>query len=300
MAAIIYEDYCKAFFECCIDAILITKPGGSIIRANKAACQLFGMTEEEICHAGRKGLVDTDDPRLVDAIEARKKNGNIRTELNFIKKDGTKFPTEITSTFFKSNDGETYTLIVIRDMSALKEAESCLTREKNLLERLTSYDYLTKLLNRRGLMKRIEEELVRADREKTPLSVAMVDMDFFKDINDLYGHLCGDAVLCKVAEIFSENIRLYDILGRFAGDEYLICFPVTEPAIAKEIAERLRKSVESTEIDCNGSTIRVTASFGLASYYPDSKISIDNLISKADEQMYIAKRKRNSVCSREN
>lgn len=128
----------------------------------------------------------------------------------------------------------------------------------------------------------------------------MVDMDFFKDINDLYGHLCGDAVLCRVAEIFSENIRPYDILGRFAGDEYLICFPVTEPAIAKEIAERLRKSVESTEIDCNGSTIRVTASFGLASYYPDSKISIDNLISKADEQMYIAKRKRNSVCSREN
>lgn len=299
MAAIVYEDYCKAFFECCIDAILITKPDGSVIRANNAACQMFGMTEEELCLSGRKGLVDTEDPRLVDGIEERKKNGKIRTELNFIKKDGTKFPTEITSSFFKSNDGETYTLIVIRDMSVLKEAESCLTREKDLLERLTTYDYLTKLLNRRGLMKRIEEELVRADREKSTLSVVMVDMDFFKDINDIYGHICGDAVLYKVAEVFSENIRPYDILGRFAGDEYLICFPGTEPAKAREIAERLRKSVENTEIDCKGSNIRVTASFGLASYYPDSKMSIDALISKADEQMYIAKRKRNSVCSRD-
>lgn len=75
MAAIIYEDYCKAFFDCCIDAILITKPDGSVIRANSAACRMFGMTEEELCLAGRKGLVDTDDPRLANAIEERKKNG---------------------------------------------------------------------------------------------------------------------------------------------------------------------------------------------------------------------------------
>ena len=295
MAAIIYEDYCKAFFECCIDAILITKPDGSVIRANSAACRMFGMTEEELCLSGRKSLVDTDDPRLADGIEERKKNGNIRTELNFIKKDGTKFPTEITSTIFQSKDGETLTLIVIRDMSAIKEAESCLTRENDLLEKLTTYDYLTKILNRRGLMKRIEEEMVRSAREGKPLSLAMVDMDLFKTINDIYGHLCGDEVLCRVAEVFSNNIRPYDILGRFAGDEFLFCFPSTALAEAVEISERLRKSLEATQIEYNGSKIRVTASFGLAEYSPGSGMNIDRLFSMADDQMYLAKRIRNCV-----
>lgn len=300
MAAIIYEDYCKAFFECCIDAILITKPDGSVIRANSAACRMFGMTEEELCLAGREGLVDRDDPRLADGIEERKKNGNIRTELNFTKKDGTKFPTEITSTLFQSKDGETLTLIVIRDMSAIKEAESCLTRENGLLEKLTTYDYLTKILNRRGLMKRIEEEMVRSAREGKPLSLAMVDMDFFKKINDAYGHRCGDEVLCRVVEVFKENIRPYDILGRFAGDEFIFCFPATGLAEGIIIAERLRKSLENAEIEYEGSKITVTASFGLTEYQPDSNMNVDNLFSKADDQMYLAKRRRNFVCFPQN
>lgn len=300
MAAIIYEDYCKAFFDCCIDAILITKPDGSVIRANSAACRMFGMTEEELCLAGRKGLVDTDDPRLANAIEERKKNGNIRTELNFIKKDGTKFPTEITSTLFQSKDGETLTLIVIRDMSAIKEAESCLTRENDLLEKLTTYDYLTKILNRRGLMKRIEEEIVRCNRSGTALTLAMVDMDFLKKINDAYGHRCGDEVLCRVVEVFKENIRPYDILGRFAGDEFIFCFPATGLAEGIIIAERLRKSLENAEIEYEGSKITVTASFGLTEYQPDSNMNVDNLFSKADDQMYLAKRRRNFVCFPQN
>ena len=291
-----YKEYSKAFFESCFDAVFLTKPNGDIIGANPAACQMFGMTEEELCKAGRNGIVDTEDLRLEQALREREANGNVRAEINFIRKNGTKFSADLTSNIFTTKDGEIMTLIIIRDISVWKDAELALKREKEMLENISIYDYLTKLLNRRGLMKRIEEEIVRADRERTPLSLLMVDMDFFKRINDLYGHLCGDAVLCKVAEIFSENTRPYDILGRFAGDEFLVCLPGTIVAQGREIAERLRESVENAEIEYQGSKIKVTASFGLAAYDPNSKMNIDSLISEADDQMYLAKRKRNSVC----
>ncbi len=79
----------------------------------------------------------------------------------------------------------------------------------------------------------------------------MVDMDLFKTIN-IYGHLCGDEVLCRVAKVFEENIRPYDILGRFAGDEFLLCFPGTGLEETIEIVERLRKSLEETEWNYRG------------------------------------------------
>ena len=148
-------------------------------------------------------------------------------------------------------------------------------------------------------MKRIDEEIVRSDREGTKLSLAMVDMDLFKTINDIYGHLCGDEVLCRVAEVFSKNIRPYDIIGRFAGDEFLFCFPSTELSKAVEIAERLRKNLENTEIEYEGSRIKVTASFGVAEYRPNSGMNADRLFSRADDQMYLAKRMRNCVCHEE-
>lgn len=289
-------EYGNEFFESSFDAIFLTRPNGEIIRANPAACQMFGRTEEELCKVGRNGIVDTEDPRLEKGLNERQLKGKVRSELTFLRKDGTKFPTDTTSSLFKNKDGETLTLIIVRDISAWKEAEEVLKREKELLENIAVYDYLTKILNRRGVMRRIEEEIVRCDREGTTLTLAMVDMDLFKTINDIYGHLCGDEVLCRVAKVFEENIRPYDILGRFAGDEFLLCFPGTGLEETIEIVERLRKSLEETEIDYEGSKIRVTASFGLAEYRPNSGMNVDRLFSRADDQMYLAKRRRNCVC----
>ena len=299
MKELICKEYCKTFFESSFDAIFLTKLNGDIIRANPAACAMFGRTGEELCKLGRNGIIDTEDPRLQWGLREREKNGKIRIELNFLRRDGTKFPVDLSSTVIKTKDEDTLSLIIIRDISMWKEAEEALKREKALLENIAVYDYLTKILNRRGLMKRIEEEIVRSNRSDTPLTLAMVDMDLFKKINDIYGHLCGDEVLCRVAEVFAENIRPYDILGRFAGDEFLFCFPETGLAEGIVIAERLRKSLENTEIEYKGSKIHATASFGLAEYHPKSDMNVDRLFSRADDQMYLAKRIRNWVCYEE-
>ncbi|NCB50182.1 MAG: sensor domain-containing diguanylate cyclase [Alphaproteobacteria bacterium] len=300
MKDLICKEYCKAFFESSFDAIFLTKPNGEIIRANPAACEMFGRTEEEFRKLGRNGIIDNEDPRLEQGLSEREKNGKIRIELNFLRRDGTRFPVDLSSTIIRTKDEETLSLIIIRDISIWKEAEEALKREKELLENISVFDYLTKILNRRGLMKRIEEEIVRCNRSGTALTLAMVDMDFLKKINDAYGHRCGDEVLCRVVEVFKENIRPYDILGRFAGDEFIFCFPATGLAEGIIIAERLRKSLENAEIEYEGSKITVTASFGLTEYQPDSNMNVDNLFSKADDQMYLAKRRRNFVCFPQN
>lgn len=299
MRDIITVECCKTFFDSCFDAIFLTKPDGEIIRANPAACKMFERTEEELRTAGRNGIIDKNDPRLEDALRKREHDGTVRAELNFLRKDGKKFPVDLTSSVVNARNGDKLTLIIMRDISLWKEAEYVLMREKKLLERLAVYDHMTKTFNRRGLIRRVREEVLRADREEKALSLVMVDLDHLKHINDTYGHLSGDTVLCKVADIISDNLRPYDIVGRYGGDEFLVCLPSTGAADGGRIAERLRQRLESTVIDYRGSKINATASFGVSTYEPNSGITIDSLISRADDQMYVAKRRRNSVSAPE-
>jgi len=116
-----FDDYYKFFFENSLDAILLTKPDGSIIRANPAACEMFNMTGKEICDAGRDGLVDIEDPKLEKALAERKRKGKVRTEFIFKRKDGTRFPCDLTSNLAYSSDGIVLTTIIIRDISLWKE-----------------------------------------------------------------------------------------------------------------------------------------------------------------------------------
>jgi PAS domain S-box-containing protein len=133
MNKISIEDYYRVFIENSLDAILLTNPDGRINWANRAACEMFCMIEKEICDAGRKGLVDTDDPRLKEALERRSKEGRVRTELTLIRKDGTSFPGELTSSFVYTTSGEVLTIIMVRDVSIWKETERLLKKGKSFL-----------------------------------------------------------------------------------------------------------------------------------------------------------------------
>jgi PAS domain S-box-containing protein len=113
----------EAVFENCMDAILLTSPDGNIYLANQAACSMFQMTEEEICDLGRKGLVDTDSPHLTKMLEEREQTGRTSGELIMRKKDGTKFPVEISTSVFTDNTGQLKTSMVIRDITERKQAE---------------------------------------------------------------------------------------------------------------------------------------------------------------------------------
>lgn len=117
------EEKYRSFFEYSLDGILLTVTDGQILAANPAACRMFGRTEEEICEVGRFGVVDTDDPRVAAAIKKRQQDGHVKAEVTFVRKDGSKFPGEVTSSIYVTGTGEKRTSLILRDFSEKKKAE---------------------------------------------------------------------------------------------------------------------------------------------------------------------------------
>ncbi|MDQ1274833.1 MAG: hypothetical protein QG610_405, partial [Euryarchaeota archaeon] len=124
------EEQYRAFFENSIDAVLLTSPDGTINAANPAACKIFGMTEEEITRVGRNGVVDVSDPRLKPGLEERARTGKFRGELNYRRKDGTIFPGEVSSAFFKDKNDLVKTVMIIRDITERKQTEEALRKSE--------------------------------------------------------------------------------------------------------------------------------------------------------------------------
>lgn len=148
-------------------------------------------------------------------------------------------------------------------------------------------DPLTGVFNRRAILSQLEIELPRAQREKKKVSISLLDIDHFKNVNDTYGHMAGDDVLRECVKRIGYAIRTYDSLGRFGGEEFLIVIPGTEESEAYAIGERIRSVIGRKDILVNGSRIPVTASQGLVTW--DGNASIDDLIDRADKALYQAK-----------
>ncbi len=164
------------------------------------------------------------------------------------------------------------------------------------LEHRAYYDYLTNLPNRRYFIERSEVELSRFHRYKGQLSIMMFDIDFFKKINDKYGHSTGDLVLEKISDISRELLRDVDIIGRIGGEEFSVLLPQTSVDEAVKVAERLRMKIFETQIVLeNEISLSFTASFGVAS--ANNCDNIDKLLNRADLALYDAKNSgRNRVC----
>ncbi|MDD3070086.1 sensor histidine kinase [Methanoculleus horonobensis] len=129
------EDQYRNLVENSIDAVLLTAPDGSIYAANREACRIFGMTEEELIRAGRDGVMDPSDPRLRSCLEERARKGQFRGELRFRRKDGTVFPVEISSALYTDRDGNARTTMIVRDITGRKRAEEALRRRAEDLAR---------------------------------------------------------------------------------------------------------------------------------------------------------------------
>jgi diguanylate cyclase (GGDEF)-like protein len=221
--------------------------------------------------------------------------GFVTGELTFIRKDESKFIGQFTSSLFDDENCETWTAIIIRDVTESKKLERKLKEANDKLKDLAYIDYLTGVLNRRALIDRLGQEMKRSKREFKPLSIILLDIDAFKEINDTYGHITGDQVLKAFARSIKESLRTYDILGRFGGDEFLICLPDTDFDSAIDIAERIRKNIAKIEVQKGDVVIKLSSSAGITYYDHNSIEDLDTLISKVDYIMYRSKEKKNSI-----
>lgn len=173
--------------------------------------------------------------------------------------------------------GITFSLLIHLYLS-LKEKE-------RKLEELATIDDLTRLPNKRSIQEHLVREFNRAKRKGSPLSVAVMDLDDFKWINDTYGHLVGDRILREFASILRKNLRVTDIVGRFGGDELIIIMPETDLKMAINTVERLRRVIESATFKPVGN---LTVSVGVTELREGD--TPEELLRRADEKLYQAKR----------
>ena len=167
--------------------------------------------------------------------------------------------------------------LVIKELKEVKE--------KLLLS--SNIDPLTGLYNRRYMMDRISEEVNRYRRNKTPFCIMVADIDYFKEINDRFGHDCGDEVLQTISNLINAEIRNIDTLSRWGGEEFLILLPETQIYSARSVAERIRQSILKNVFAYENATFHLTMTFGLATYENDQ--TIKETIKKADNALYQGK-----------
>jgi len=182
----------------------------------------------------------------------------------------------------------------VRTGQRIVELHSQLLEAKHHLWVRSQTDLLTGVLNRGAVFSRMEKELNRAKREGRQISLALLDFDHFKSVNDTHGHLAGDAVLVECVDRVGGVVRSYDSLGRFGGEEFLLLFPNTGEDESRAVCERIRRAMEERPVTHNGIEIPVTASIGLVTGTGED--TGDELVELADQALYRAKAKgRNRV-----
>jgi two-component system, cell cycle response regulator len=158
------------------------------------------------------------------------------------------------------------------------------------LEELAHTDPLTKTLNRRALNERLAAEMERVRRYSTTMSLLLIDLDHFKQVNDTHGHLAGDDVLIEIAILLHRVVRAVDVVARYGGEEFIVVLPETGAQGAEAFAERLRELIEAQPfVTSRGTPIRLTSSIGVSSFPGFGVESVEDLLANADQALYRAK-----------
>lgn len=182
----------------------------------------------------------------------------------------------------RNEQGEIHSIVI-----SVQDVTEYVAYEYRLIE-LSKMDYLTRLYNRSHLERRLSEEIERARRYGNSLSIFMIDIDHFKQINDSRGHLCGDEALRELASLLQRVLRSIDVIGRYGGEEFCCVLPQTDAANAYLLAERLRETVAENEMEYGGSRFTVTISLGIAELTEEAN-TLEKLVKAADDALYRAK-----------
>lgn len=159
---------------------------------------------------------------------------------------------------------------------------------RNHLTYTSNFDLLSGLYNRRHFIYLAQKELSRIKRDKSSLSLILMDIDHFKKVNDTYGHPCGDCVITQISETIENSLRSEDVIARWGGEEFIILLPNTDSTQVVILAERLRLTIKNQKFVCSEADLKVTVTLGLTTINQHA-LSLDDLVEKADQALYVGK-----------
>jgi len=250
---------------------------GNITYASEALCKLTGYTKEELIGKNHRIFKHPDTPKAVfKKLWQTITQGEVfKGELKNMNKAGGAYWIDATITPIINKYGE------IEGYSAIRQDIT----DKKYAQKLSVTDKLTQIYNRLHLENILAKETQRANRYGEIYSVIIIDIDYFKSVNDNHGHDAGDKILISVVEILKSKIRQTDVLGRWGGEEFLIICPKSDMDQAYIVAQKLRVAIQEYEFPIIG---KLTCSFGVSQYRSKDKNS-DAVIKKADEALYDSK-----------
>ncbi len=259
---------------------------------NQACKKMYGFNNSE---AIGKKVEDLIVPNFT--FEKFKKNidkyyeSNIEItpgEMEYLHKNKSKL--NVLTSFHKHEtvfgDQELYNLSV--DLTELKRTKKELKKSNIKLHTLARTDSLTQLPNRRAILENIEYEKMKYERSKEVFTIAMIDVDDFKNINDKYGHDCGDFVLKQISNLMIALVRKQDVVGRYGGEEFLLLLPQTNSKGALRVAQLILQQIVKFPITFKDKELSITATIGISDYKGED-IKVSDLIKKADKAMYKGK-----------
>jgi diguanylate cyclase (GGDEF)-like protein/PAS domain S-box-containing protein len=270
-----FEGDVRALFEASPVALVLTRMSDhTVTEANERAAEMFGVPLEDV-----RGQCAPDFWEHVadrHALLARVvREGTVDSYVApLVRADGTRFWGDVAAQLL-SFGGETSLLVGVRDITAQRALE-------DRLRELATVDALTGAVNRRRFFELGDEEIARADRYGGALSLAMIDADHFKRINDTFGHAAGDEALVHIASTLRAGLRRSDTVGRYGGEELALLLPATELAGARLLVDALRAAVASSPRE-----VRVTVSAGVVERTPGE--SLASMLRRADAALYRAK-----------
>ena len=285
------EDKFRRIFESANDAIFIADMHtGEILDVNRRAENLMGRPRKELIGINQTKLHPPEESehyaeQFRSIIKAAKDLGDLQNpsqEAEILNSKGERVPIYISASIFELS-GKKVVQGIFRDISELKRIE----REKKEAEALALIDPHTQLYNYRYLQRRIHSEFELAKRRATPLSILMVDIDYFKSVNDTYGHEYGDTVLQEFAIVLQHASRGIDVVTRFEGEGFAIILPDTDEKGALAFADRIQRIIKKHRFGANKVKLRI--SIGICSYPEAGIATVDHLLTNADKSVRFAK-----------
>lgn len=263
------------------DAVVITDTEGIITHANKAFLKESGYTLDELIDRHTRMLRSGKQSKAFykKMWETILDGRTFRGQFINRRKNGEIYHEEKTITPIYDEKGE-----ITAFASTGRDITERIRAQKEM-EALASTDKLTGIFNRHKFEELFSKELERAQRYHHPLSLLLFDIDYFKTVNDTYGHDVGDSVLCGVADIISQHVRQNDIFARWGGEEFTVLVTDTDLQGALNVAQKLRGEIEKHLFEEAG---KITASFGVSCFIPDD--TLDTLLKRADQALYRAKK----------